>query len=988
MSANPQTASHRATLAAVVVAGALIAAVPAAHALPLATSLYQDCSEAFLKNASALVKKRAQTLVKCSNQLLACKLDDELGSGDFAACSMEVAGNCNESLAKLSSGEDSARTKLDKVCSELADYDFRLSTTLGLRRVEAECGAVNTAAQAYDCLISRVRCRAADIVESLAPRAYELLSAAGVLAAHPESAACFDTRAPAMPVAGDPEALADCQAGLAKALLKPMVRTPKDVAPCIGDLLECRLHADRLRVNDTQPPDCYSEKAPESSCAQAETRLLSALGGDVVTKAVEECSEVGVADLLAALNFDAVCPGSASLVAALDCARDLAAGSTLELVDDAAPRSCQLSQESGRALFTHGSFCSPECGNNVVEVGETCDDGNGDGLDTCNNLCQPGPTGTLSVTIPTSRQPAHTPDGTPATALDPGNSVAQMFGTTMPDLNKVSYLRYFAPGAGDPDAVLILVPGFSGGSHSLKIVAETMVANAAAEGNIVLEVWAFDRRTDQLEDDSGGELAETEDDPDLAMNWYFGEELGLALDPRLTRRAIFHTSADVAFTANYTFHLVVHDIDDVVNAAQALPGSPTVFLGGHSLGTLLAAHYAATDLDPGVALVPGYQKIAGLVLFEGEGDTIQTVPPSSDALDLVIAKSDGGLYHAIRNGDARCWDGTPCPGGDADCSALALPPGAFTNKCVSAIDAFPEDVVTPQIHAIGDAASLQARRNPDSLSVAQVDYGSGKAVDVVPGLSLLGFLAKGSAEAAAAFFLDDDFSPEVSFMVSMGFSDNGPNTDLGYYLAGNSTVDPYRYWKPTTASMPPEALPDHGAPVDPYLVTGVEREMTPMASVLTMLRTGDRNIGDWYFPVAGLYTTADLIIGDDFFKGLLDSTPLSVDRGRPDIENLTEGPNIDIPIICFGGSNGIAPTTGSFLPFAEDIGACTAPSCDGTPRIVLSDPIAPMFGDVAGGFEAYVAEGYAHLDIVAAPDSDAHATVYGPLLAFLERNTP
>jgi hypothetical protein len=49
--------------------------------------------------------------------------------------------------------------------------------------------------------------------------------------------------------------------------------------------------------------------------------------------------------------------------------------------------------------------------------------------------------------------------------------------------------------------------------------------------------------------------------------------------------------------------------------------------------------------------------------------------------------------------------------------------------------------------------------------------------------------------------------------------------------------------------------------------------------------------------------------------------------------------------------------------------------------------MSPVYGGVAGGFEAYISEGYAHLDIVTAEDDPSHNQVYAPLLAFLQRNT-
>ena len=58
-----------------------------------------------------------------------------------------------------------------------------------------------------------------------------------------------------------------------------------------------------------------------------------------------------------------------------------------------------------------------------------------------------------------------------------------------------------------PDAILVLVPGFEGGAGDFKILAENLIARAHGAG-LVLEVWAFDRRSNQLEDMVGLDIAE------------------------------------------------------------------------------------------------------------------------------------------------------------------------------------------------------------------------------------------------------------------------------------------------------------------------------------------------------------------------------------------------------------------------------------------------------------------------------------------------
>jgi hypothetical protein len=195
-------------------------------------------------------------------------------------------------------------------------------------------------------------------------------------------------------------------------------------------------------------------------------------------------------------------------------------------------------------------------------------------------------------------------------------------------------------------------------------------------------------------------------------------------------------------------------------------------------------------------------------------------------------------------------------------------------------------------------------------------------------------------------------------------------------------VNGLRTWREVSEPpFPATLLPNNGPPPTalPEIEWGQEVEMTRIDRIGTTFITPGSNFTDWYYPSAGLATTA----GID-----LDSTQLSVGRGRRDIENLTQAANIDIPVIAFGGTNGLTPIPASFLPFAGSIGACTAPSCDGTPRVVDAfqpNPAFPTFGEIEGGFEVHLSEGYAHIDIVSAED-DAANRVIAPLFGFLDRN--
>ena len=68
---------------------------------------------------------------------------------------------------------------------------------------------------------------------------------------------------------------------------------------------------------------------------------------------------------------------------------------------------------------------------------------------------------------------------------------------------------------------------------------------------------------------------------------------------------------------------------------------------------------------------------------------------------------------------------------------------------------------------------------------------------------------------------------------------------------------------------------------------------------------------------------------------------------------------------------------------------CSAEVAGGaTPRLITDHPITPTYGGIAGGFEVYINEGYAHVDAVTAEDDPVHNQVITPLVAFFERNTP
>ena len=619
-----------------------------------------------------------------------------------------------------------------------------------------------------------------------------------------------------------------------------------------------------------------------------------------------------------------------------------------------------------------------------------------------NNTCKvASPFAEETVNIPSTADPAHTP-GTAGVVVTNPKLLAQFGGPSF-SLNNARYTRHhLVANAGAPDAILVLVPGFEGGAGNFRILAQNLMLRAQGEG-LALEVWAYDRRSNQLEDLAGLDLAEHYKSAEVGLDWLFGGELALPLHAVLAagpnRRAVFYdTQADLAFMAQWTPLVFTRDIDAVVTAARVAATNQNVFLGGHSAGTGFTARYAATDFNfTGVGPAdPGYAKLRGLVLLEGGGGSTGNAL-SADTLDRIEAKFDGGLYGAVRDNAPRCVDGTtPCTV-DADCTGQVPP------KCTLPTTSYSSNaLLNARVLSAGEVTAIQAIVDPDfGENVLRVDHGASgnNALAVVPDLANLSLLPRGTAYNSLGSFIDDDglVAGIASFVAT---SVGGP----GIQINGVQT------WNDITQGVANPLIPNNGpAPTTlPGTKWGQEREPTRMDRLIGNFYVGGTNFTDTYYPSSGLGLTAvsgvcaagsctvgavgnSCVANADCSQAInLDSTALSVGRNRRDIENLTQAANIDIPVIAFGGTNGLVPVAGAFTPFASSIGVCTAPSCDGStarvPNPTVPNPAFPTFGGVAGGFEVVMAEGFAHVDVVTAEDTGINP-ITPALVDFLKRNT-
>jgi hypothetical protein len=527
-----------------------------------------------------------------------------------------------------------------------------------------------------------------------------------------------------------------------------------------------------------------------------------------------------------------------------------------------------------------------------------------------------------------------------------------------PDLNRTQSVRTGAILA-RPRAVLILMPGFLGGASTFDPLARDLVQALGG----ALQVWAIDRRSNQVEDRRGAfvarlkaEVGAKTADPALiqkgleeGVRFYFSpvdlDDDGLADPPFELPDASGASSSflrlaqdDLRFAAWWGVDTVVRDWRALVDEARALVGPHgVVVVGGHSLGTTWAGIYAAYDFDPGPDVDAAHEGIDGLLLLEGGGPRgPSAAAPALSAYQAAVAALE-------------------TPGG----------PDVFLSSLFNLIDPV-------ALGAAGVLNGLAGAFLPDEPAILQeTSLFGGFPISILLGAPL-------TNESLPALFLDDDFSTNAAFSASLGFSDDGPNArnPFGALLPGDFLLvdptlpQPRRTWKnfddPTLPTCPPNnpspplgsgqvgcAIRDNGekpAPGSAPAAWGVEREVTDVQVFLrTLYETG--NASEWYF-VSGR-PNLDFAFGRD-----------SSGLGAPELLNVTQNASVDVPILAIGGSNGLAPTEDSF---ADYLGSVATPPED---RQVV------------------IVEGYSHLDVVSASDNEAVPAIAEWVGELVERKRP
>lgn len=439
---------------------------------------------------------------------------------------------------------------------------------------------------------------------------------------------------------------------------------------------------------------------------------------------------------------------------------------------------------------------------------------------------------------------------------------------TPPELNRARALVYQMSGTGDAavDKVLILVPGFLGGANDFDHMARRVVERSGGK----TAVWAVDRRSNALEDQTGLDAAEVAGDPDIAKGYYFNAAV---VDGKTF--AGFKTGDAVSFESEWGIRTHILDLDALVTEAGRRYPKAAIFLGGHSLGGSIVPIYAAWDFD-GRA---GFERLSGLLLFEGA-----PTPSTAAAIPSQEDYEINGIGSGANRSSLKTVRKTP---------VVSLLPSIG-----------PELFVTAEIIAM--RASSRFGRPADDTPDADL---FGKFFKILFGLHRI---PAATNRAALGLGFDDNYEPLAFARVSIGEAVGpvGPNPNaaaFGGFVAPGETL-----LAPTDPSAHYDWTPSSALPMP---------EPTDTDTFATMLFAGPSNFIEWYFP--GRLTL------DTAITETLDVRPTG--DWRKDVYGLavTENARVNVPVFAVAAGRGLVRNVANFDPYKNSISPTLR---NGTPR--------------------------------------------------------
>ncbi|OFW65312.1 MAG: hypothetical protein A2V52_00210 [Actinobacteria bacterium RBG_19FT_COMBO_54_7] len=198
---------------------------------------------------------------------------------------------------------------------------------------------------------------------------------------------------------------------------------------------------------------------------------------------------------------------------------------------------------------------------------------------------------------------------------------------TYPDvLNNIPYMRYAVAGtaadSSQATAVVIALSGLHGGNGDFDCFAKQLVSKAKSDKGVNIEVWALDRRVNNLEDLTGlneaERLASAGDVTGAAAaisGYYFQNQ---PINGKTFQG--FYDDYNALFLSEFGLRIAMEDVYTLIKTVfpDQNVRKKKVYVCGDSLGVAMTADFISWDFDgdPNTLDDAGYNNIAGVLALD------------------------------------------------------------------------------------------------------------------------------------------------------------------------------------------------------------------------------------------------------------------------------------------------------------------------------------------------------------------------------------
>ncbi len=448
-------------------------------------------------------------------------------------------------------------------------------------------------------------------------------------------------------------------------------------------------------------------------------------------------------------------------------------------------------------------------------------------------------------------------------------------------LDYIPYLRYAVSGTSSTraNAVVVALSGLHAGNNGFDYFAKQLVSLAKADRGMNVEVWALDRRVNNLEDTTGlneaerlGRAGDLQGAKGALNGYYYG---GKAIDGRTFQG--FYTNETASYLSEFGLRVAMEDIYTLIRTE--FPNQETrrkrVYVAGDSLGAVMAADFACWDFDGNRTTTAdiGYNNIAGVIALDALM-TPNAVPINQDVLKVIADFLPGAFRNLINATSLATYASTlnMLRAGTLD---VLLP--------TSEIGYVPTTYLGVEVNAMmADAAPDQESTFYRDTAGLPADPRSDVILRIAMSRNLLQFLSgevwqkkvRWTNEALFGIVFDNNFNPITMNQSAMGFL-SGPVSEKSFPAIGNLDATlPSALWNPISGFMPYDRMyiPTSTTHLyrwvnsdeiesDPYArrYTSSTDEVSDLYDIAKCCYEGPSNIAEWY------YTTrlfADIMIAN------------------------------------------------------------------------------------------------------------------------------